>query len=58
MGRYEDNPAGILNPEFAVGLELFTMCEDEWDLFFDEDERNEVVTFHEAVDLVQKMMSE
>jgi hypothetical protein len=29
VGRYEDNPAGILNPEFAVGLELFTMCEDE-----------------------------
>jgi len=39
-------------------LELFTMCEDEWDLFFDEDERDEVETLNQAVDLVLKMVNE
>jgi len=39
-------------------LEFFTMCEDEWDLMFDEDEQDEVETFDQAVDLVLKMLSE
>jgi acyl carrier protein len=39
-------------------LEFFTMCEDEWDLMFDEDERDEVETFNQAVDLVMKMINE
>jgi acyl carrier protein len=39
-------------------LEFFTMCEDEWSLFFDEDEQDKVETFNQAVDLVMKMISE
>lgn len=39
-------------------LEFFTMIEDEWDLMFDEDERDEVETFNDAVDLTIKMMNE
>ena len=39
-------------------LEFFTMCEDEWDLMFDDDERDEVETFNQAVDLVVKMINE
>ena len=38
-------------------LEFFTMCEDEWSLFFEEDEQDEVETFNQAVDLVAKMIS-
>jgi acyl carrier protein len=38
-------------------LEFFTMCEDEWSLFFDEDEQDKVETFNQAVDLVMKMLS-
>ena len=53
-----DEPMADQGLSSSGRLELFTMCEDEWDLFFDEDERDEVVTFHEAVDLVKKMMSE
>jgi hypothetical protein len=34
------------------------MCEDEWSLFFEEDEQDKVKTFNQAVDLVVKMMSE
>jgi hypothetical protein len=34
------------------------MCEDEWSLFFDEDEQEEVKTFNQGVDLVMKMVSE
>ena len=39
-------------------LEFFSMCEDEWDLMFDEDEQDEVETFNQAVDLVEKMLNE
>jgi hypothetical protein len=39
-------------------LEFFTMCEDEWALFFDGDEQDKVETFNQAVDLVMKMLSE
>jgi len=39
-------------------LEFFTMCEDEWSLFFDEDEQDKVETFNQAVDLVMKMIGE
>ena len=39
-------------------LEFFTMIEDEWDLMFDEDDQDEVVTLNGAVDLVLKMMDE
>jgi len=53
-----DEPMADQGLSSSGRLELFTMCEDEWDLFFDEDERDEVVTFNEAVDLVIKMMSE
>ncbi len=53
-----DEPMADQGLSSSGRLELFTMCEDEWDLFFDEDERDEVVTFTEAVDLVKKMMSE
>jgi acyl carrier protein len=39
-------------------LEFFTMCEDEWALFFEEEELDKVETFNQAVDLVLKMLSE
>ena len=38
-------------------LEFFTMCEDEWSLFFEEDDLDKVETFNQAVDLVLKMLS-
>ena len=38
-------------------LEFFTMCEDEWSLFFEEDEQDKVETFNQAVDLVAKMIA-
>ncbi len=39
-------------------LEFFTMCEDEWDLMFDEDDQDEVENLNQAVDLVLKMLDE
>ena len=53
-----DEPMADQGLSSSGRLELFTMCEDEWDLFFDEDERDEVVTFNEAFNLVMKMMNE
>ena len=35
-------------------LELFSMIEDEWDLMLDEDDQDDVVTFNDAVALVEK----
>jgi acyl carrier protein len=38
-------------------LEFLTMCEDEWSLFFEEDDLEKVATFNQAVDLVVKMIA-
>jgi acyl carrier protein len=35
-------------------LELFAMIEDEWDLMLDEDDQDDVVTFNDAVAIVEK----
>jgi len=53
-----DTPMADQGLSSSGRLEFFTMCEDEWDLMFDEDERDEVETFNQAVDLVMKMMNE
>jgi hypothetical protein len=61
------NKAAQVNPDVPMSeqglnssgrLEFFTMCEDEWSLFFDEDEQEKVKTFNQAVDLVMKMIAE
>ena len=53
-----DIPMKELGLSSSGRLEFFTMCEDEWDLMFDEDEQDEVTTFDQAVDLVGKMLAE
>jgi acyl carrier protein len=35
-------------------LEFFSMIEDEWDLMLSEDDQDDVVTFNDAVALVEK----
>jgi acyl carrier protein len=52
-----DIPLGELGLNSSGRLEFFTMCEDEWSLFFDEDEQEQVRTFNQAVDLVAKMIA-
>jgi hypothetical protein len=52
-----DIPLCDLGLNSSGRLEFFTMCEDEWSLFFDEDEQEKVITFHQAVDLVTKMVT-
>ena len=61
------NKAAEINPDVPMRdqglsssgrLEFFTMCEDEWSLFFDEEEQDKVETFNQAVDLVMKMLAE
>jgi acyl carrier protein len=52
-----DVPLGELGLNSSGRLEFFTMCEDEWSLFFDEDEQEQVRTFNQAVDLVAKMIA-
>jgi len=53
-----DVPMRELGLSSSGRLEFFTMCEDEWDLMFDEDDQDKVETFSQAVDLVAKMLSE
>ena len=66
LKRAMANKAADINPDASMRdqglsssgrLEFFTMCENEWSLFFDEDEQDKVKTFNQAVDLVAKMMS-
>ena len=61
------NKAAEINPDVLMRdqglsssgrLEFFTMCEDEWSLFFDEEEQDKVETFNQAVDLVMKMLAD
>jgi acyl carrier protein len=52
-----DIPLGELGLNSSGRLEFFTMCEDEWSLFFDEDEQQQFSTFNQAVDLVAKMIA-
>jgi acyl carrier protein len=52
-----DVPLCDLGLNSSGRLEFFTMCEDEWALFFDEDEQEQVATFNQAVDLVAKMIA-
>jgi len=67
LKRAMANKVADINPDASMRdqglsssgrLEFFTMCEDEWSLFFDEDEQDNVKTFNQAVDLVAKMMAE
>ena len=52
-----DIPLCDLGLNSSGRLEFFTMCEDEWSLFFDEDEQEKVTTFNQAVGLVTKMIA-
>ncbi len=67
LKRAMANKVADINPDASMRdqglsssgrLEFFTMCEDEWSLFFDEDEQDKVKTFNQAVDLVAKMMAD